>query len=103
MLKLIRKQKVWYGSTFFLTSLRKCQKKPFFKRYQFALRILQYFIFVLLFYYSVHYKATYLTLWTDDSPLSRSLNEQNRYSRNEVILILAKLLIRYQFPVLYHR
>ena len=62
-------------------------KKPFFKRYQFALRILQDFIFVLLFNYLVHNKATYFTLWTNDSPLNRSLNEQNRYGRKEVILI----------------
>ena len=63
---------------FFSHQPQKVSKKPIFKRYQFALRILQDFIFVLLFYYSVHNKATYLTLWTDDSTLSRSLNEQNR-------------------------
>ena len=63
---------------FFSHQPQKVSKKPFFKRYQFAFRILKDFIFVLLFYYSVHKKATYLTLWTDDSPLSRSLKEQNR-------------------------
>ena len=63
---------------FFFSPASESVKKPFFKRYQFALRIWQDFIFVLLFYYSVHNKATYLTLWTDDSTLSRSLNEQNR-------------------------
>ena len=63
---------------FFSHQPQQVSKKPFFKRYLFALRILKDFIFVVLFYYSVHTKATYLTLWTDDSPLSRSLNEQSR-------------------------
>ena len=39
---------------FFSHQPQKVSKKPFFKRYQFALRILIDCIFVLLFYYLVH-------------------------------------------------
>ena len=70
MLKLISKQKKLVWKHIFSHQPQKVSKKPFFKRYQFAFRILKDFIFVLSFYYSVHNKAAFLALWTDYSPFS---------------------------------